>query len=161
MDNTQETSIELTDLAYLAGLIDGEGCIAIQKSKQNGRPTYAINFKVTNSDPNIVDRVQSIMLGLGVNPYIREKNNQDRPEWKSWFDIYLTKGSNIQTVLRAVLPYLVGKRARAFIMLRYIDKMIDKEVAFQTMKTYNSKGGPSETTREAPAVRDEDIVHAN
>lgn len=157
MDNKHATP---TDLAYLAGIVDGEGCIAIQKANWQGKWQYAVNMKVTNSDPNIIEHIQSIYLALNVNPLVREKNNQDKPQWKSWFDLYLTKQSAIKTVLEAILPYMIGKKARAIIMLRYIDKTIEREDAFQALKTLNHKGEPSETTRETPVIQDEDIVHA-
>jgi intein/homing endonuclease len=158
MDNQHATP---TDLAYLAGLFDGEGCIRIQRQTLKGKHIgYACNVKITNSDPNIIERAQSIILTLGVNPLIRELDNTKNPQWKSWFDVYLTKQSSMRTVLDAILPYLVGKKARAIIMLRYIDKTIEREEAYLQLKELNHKGEPSETTREAPVKQGEDIVHA-
>lgn len=158
MDNEQATLVEL---GYLAGIMDGEGCIAIQQQKlAGGRTGYGVNVKFTNTDTNIIEKIQSIILKLGVNPLIRIRGNEDNPNWKPWFEVYLTKSQNIQVVLNAILPYLTGKRARAILMLRYIEKQVSREEAFTQMKTYNSKGKSSETTREAPALQGEDIVQA-
>lgn len=148
------------ELGYLAGLMDGEGCIAIQSHRQaNGKMVYGNNVKITNTDANIIEAVQSIYLKLGVNPLVRERGNPDHPEWKAWFEVYLTKQSNIKTILEALLPFLRAKKARALIMLRYINKEIEREEGFALMKQANSKGKPSETTRETPTLLDEDIVH--
>jgi len=159
VDNKQATPQEI---AYVAGLMDGEGCIAIQSQKlANGKVGYAVNVKITNTDPNIIERIQSTYLKLGINPLIRERDNSKNPQWKNWFEVYLTKQSQIQRLLETLLPYLVGKRARATMMLRYITKQICKEEAFHEMKRMNAKGESSETTREAPSVTtDEDIVQA-
>ena len=142
--------------------MDGEGCIAIQQQRTNGRRyNVCVNVKFTNTDMNIIEQVQSIILKLGVNPLIRIRGNEDEPNWKPWFEVYLTKRSNIKIVLEAILPYLRGKRARAIVMLRYINKQIDNDDAFDTMKKLNARGKSSETTREAPITRlDEDIVQA-
>lgn len=158
MDNKHATP---EDLAYLAGLLDGEGCIAIQKCRVKGHLcNYGTNVKITNTDMNIIEKIQSILLSLGINPNIRVRGNENHPRWKSWIEVYLTKRANIKLFLENILPYLVGKKARAIIMLRFIDKQIDYEEAFNKMKVYNKKGGPSETTREAPFNKDEDIVQA-
>ncbi len=150
MDNKHATP---TDLAYLAGLIGGEGSIAMQKSLYKGRWQYAIQMKITNSDPNIIERIQSIYLSLDVNPFLREnKSSEKNPNWKDWFDVYLTKQAHIKVVLDAAMPYLVGKKARAIIMLRFINKEMDREDVFQGLRQLNRKGEPSETTREAPEL---------
>lgn len=162
MDNKHATPI---DLAYLAGLFDGEGCIAIQKCRfKNGSMSYGVNVKVTNTDSNLIEKIQSIYLSLNINPLIRTHYRNQNNSWKDCFDIYLTKRDNIKILLEAILPYLVGKRARAILMLRFIAKEIDRETGFGEMKRLNQKGEPSETTREAPlgtSLVDEDIVHAN
>ena len=158
MDNTHAMPEEL---GYLAGLMDGEGCIAIQQQKlAKGKYAYGVNVKITNTDPNIIETIQSIYLKLGVNPLIRERSNQDVPQWKSWFEVYLTKQAHIKVVLEAILPYLRGKKSRAIIMLRYLDKQLEREDAFLQLRNANSKGKPSETTRETPPQVDEDIVQA-
>jgi intein/homing endonuclease len=165
MDNTHAMPEEI---AYLAGLIDGEGCIAIQKQQlKNNKVGYGVNVKITNTDSNMIEAIQDIYLKLGVNPLIRERGNPDQDNWKAWFEVYLTKQAHIKIVLEAILPYLRTKKARAQMMLRYINKEIDREVGFQFMKQSNSKGKPSETTRETPDFSqnltkyflDEDIVH--
>lgn len=160
MENEQATPAEI---GYLAGLYDGEGCIAIQQQCKNGkRFNVCVNVKITNSDMNIIEAVQSILLKLGVNPLIRERGNPENPNWKAWFEVYLTKRSHIKRVLEVVLPYLRGKRARAIVMLRFIDNHIDGDDAFMSMKELNRKGKSSEAIRETPMslTLDEDMVHA-
>lgn len=154
MDNTQATPYEI---GYLAAMIDGEGCIAIQKSTATA---YSINLKVTNTDEHIIHKVQSIMIKLGVNPLIRDRVNTNNPQWKGWMEVYLTKRENVKKILETVLPHLEGKRPRALMMLQFIDRTIDREEAFWKMKELNKKGKSSETTREAPQkFVGEDIVH--
>ena len=154
MDNTQATPTDF-DLGYLCGMIDGEGCIAIQK---NGN-SYGVNLKVTNTDESNIEAVQTILLKLGVNPLIRDRINTGNPKWKGWMEVYLTKKSLIKKVLETILPHLKGKKARATIMLRFINNEIAREEAYWKMKDLNRKGQSPETIRETPDSLDEDIVH--
>ena len=156
MDN-QHATLQDTDLAYLAGIIDGEGWVGLQKVLARQRFTvYHPYLRVTNTDPNIIERVQSIWEGLGTNGHIYESGPQ-KPSvtnGKTVLYIQLQKQAPIKTVLEAVMPYLVGKKARAAMLLRFLNKTVDREEAFTEIKRMNKKGidksEQSETTREAP-----------
>jgi hypothetical protein len=167
MDNKQATP---TDLAYLAGIIDGEGWIGLQKRLDRRWVTYKPALRITNTDPNIINRVYEIWEGLGVSGHIYE-NTQDPSvsNGKTIMNLQLNKQSVIKTVIEAVIPFLVGKKARAIMLLRFLDKSVDREEAYQSIKAANKKGvgESSETTRETlemigtinnPVVLSEDIV---
>jgi hypothetical protein len=151
-----------TDLAWLAGIIDGEGWIGLQKHivPKNKCVAYSPHFRVTNSDLNIINRTQEILNSIGLNPYLKQQLHIEGR--KTVYHLNLHKQANLKVIYEAVLPYLVGKKARAEMMLRYINKTIDREIAYQELKKANQRGKPSETTREAPLVvfEDEDIVQA-
>ena len=51
-----------TDIAYIAGFFDGEGCIRIKKASQGGN-SYYIWVAITNSNKGILDMVASIFGG--------------------------------------------------------------------------------------------------
>jgi len=48
-----------TRLSYIAGFIDGEGCIRIKKSNQSGN-SYYITVHVTNSDKKPLALIESV-----------------------------------------------------------------------------------------------------
>jgi hypothetical protein len=157
MDNQQATPI---DLAYFAGIIDGEGWIGLQKHivPKNKCIAYSPHFRVTNTDLNIIGRIQGILNLMGINPYLKQQVHVNG--CKTVYHLNLHKKDHLKTVYESTLPYLVGKKARAEIMLRYIERSIDREEAYLEIKKANQKGESSETTREAPLVMDEDIVQA-
>lgn len=170
MDNKQATLHE-TDLAYLAGIIDGEGWVGLQKRIMGKWVTYKPALRITNTDANIINRVYEIWEMLGVTGHIYEnEQNPSITNGKMIMNLQLNKQSVIKVVLESVIPYLVGKKARAIMLLRFLDKTVDREEAFQAIKTANQKGIPrfptgvgesSEATREAPVAElDEDMVHS-
>jgi len=151
-----------TSLAWLAGLFDGEGSIQIRKDHRVRSGRFTPRVTLASTDPNIIERVQSIMMQLGVTPHVYE---QDRAEYKKvCFHIQTNKRAHVRAFINAVLPYLVGKRARALMMLRFLDSLDKRDVSeseavFTELKVANRRGGPSETTRETPRTG-EDIVRA-
>lgn len=148
MDNKQATQ---TDLAYLAGIIDGEGWIGLQKRLDRRWITYKPALRVTNTDANIINRVYEIWEAIGVSGHIYEnEQNPSVPNGKQIMNLQLNKAVDIQKILEQVIPYLVGKKARATMLVRFLTKTVDREEAFQAMKSMNRKGVvvSSETTRE-------------
>lgn len=146
MDNKQATP---TDLAYFAGIVDGEGWIGLQKHFVKGKFTaYSPHVRVINTDPNIIERIQSIWASLGIEPYLNEQQ-PSTGNGKIVLYVEIHKQSLIKKTLEAILPYLVGKKARATMLLRFIDKTMDREEAYQGIRKANQKGVSSETTREA------------
>ncbi len=102
MDNQQE--ISQAQLAYLGGLIDGEGCVAVTVQTKHGRvgKTFQIvpHISFTNTEKVLVDEYVAILESLDVARYIahREQHGRNAESWS-----VVTKG-----LKRAVklLPYL-------------------------------------------------------
>jgi hypothetical protein len=167
MDNQQATSSE-TDLAYFAGIIDGEGWIGLQKRFERNRfTTYKPTIRVTNTDANIIERIQEIWLKLGVNGHLYETTQGPSvANGKPVMYLQIQKQTLLKKTLEAVLPYLVGKRARAAMLLRFVDKTVDREEAYQMIRAANQKGvlrGESSEAKSDPSndrfILEEDMVH--
>lgn len=166
MDNKQAT-LKDTDLAYLAGIVDGEGWIGLQKRLLKQWVTYKPALRVTNTDANLINRIYEIWEMIGVSGHIYENEmSPSVPNGKQIMNLQLNKQSDILKVLDSIIPYLVAKKARAIMLKRFLEKTVDREEAYLAIKAANRKGIPldqresSETTREAPAVQGEDIVHS-
>jgi hypothetical protein len=105
---------KIEDLAWQAGIVDGEGTITIQKQWRDGRPSPAFRaiVNVTNTDHRIV-RPFKTWWGGGVHP-----RHEKRKE-KNWKDSYAwhCPDSQVVTFLKAILPYLRGKKAQANLLM--------------------------------------------
>lgn len=104
-------------LAYLAGVIDGEGCIAIRKSKRTGScksTRYAAAVTVGNTSRVLIEQLVGT-FGVGCVTY--------RYPTKTKRACYLWSLSSrgARDVLRAVQPYLIVKREQAAVLLEFID----------------------------------------
>tara|TARA_Y100001951_G_C11106399_1_gene164981 strand:+ start:39 stop:467 length:429 start_codon:yes stop_codon:yes gene_type:complete len=80
------------DIAYIAGLFDGEGCVQykqyIETKKKHKGPgtrktkTWRINLEMSMTDELVVKWVHQI-LGVGtVNVNIKNKSPSSKPHWK-------------------------------------------------------------------------------
>jgi hypothetical protein len=100
------------ELAYFAGIIDGEGCISLCTSKKNVNNRYGTQVFIGNTDERLIQWIHSRFGGtLGFRK--RLKPNQ-KDLWTVNFS-----GVTVEPILAAVLPYLVLKREQAALMLEF------------------------------------------
>jgi len=104
---------EELDVAWAAGILEGEGCFSIYISKT--RKKLMIRCKMTDED--IILRLKDV-FSLGAIYVIHPKNTKHRISWE-W---HVGKHSSMEEVINKVLPYL-GKRrsSKAKELLAYID----------------------------------------
>lgn len=95
---------------YLAGLIDGEGCINIVADRRTLRP----RLFVVLSEPGafILEYIQNT---YGGSIYKRESNN---PQWADVYSWQLTGWSKVCYVLRQIKNFLHIKRNQAELVLK-------------------------------------------
>lgn len=109
--------LEPTDIAWAAGIIDGEGCITIygrpgRVSKKGVRAT-ALILNVTNTDPRMLVKLRFMFGGN-----LQKCGGKRRPNQRPCFAWMIT-GKPCAKVLRMVQPYLVVKREQADIGIAY------------------------------------------
>ena len=83
------TQLSQTDIAYIAGLFDGEGTILIKqywekkrKDKPKAYKVWRINMEISMTDESVVRWVHEV-LGVGtVNIRIKNKSPGSKPHWK-------------------------------------------------------------------------------
>jgi len=103
------------DLAYLAGIIDGEGCITIkvQKKPRQNRLTYEVQIMVANTNLKLMDWLKERFDG---NYYTINKKSQRHKTGYLW---HFHK--NKEEVLKKILPYLVFKNEQAELALKVLE----------------------------------------
>jgi hypothetical protein len=129
------------DRAWLAGIIEGEGCIHIHK-RTNGRknPTYGLFLSIHNTNKKMIDRVVQL-TGLGGNiQTTRKDRNFTLYRWNAMSD-------NAKMVLREVYPYLITKRNQARCALHCPSSGKNAEECWDNIKRMHNYKKP---TREYP-----------
>ena len=98
------------DLAWAAGFFDGEGHIAIHRSRQYGKrqPSYSLQIMVAQVDKSLCPRLQSILGGKVTRYAMKQGGNRAPFKW-----VWRVHGQTASQALSDMLPYLVGKREQA------------------------------------------------
>jgi hypothetical protein len=105
-----------TDLAWAAGIIDGEGHIQISRRKLD-KPTrktagWSFCVRVGNTDPRMTDRLWQLFGGSVQGPRFNRLASRPSYEWVAMSAIG-------RHVLEAILPYLVVKHDQAEVAIRF------------------------------------------
>lgn len=114
------------ELAWLAGFWDGEGSITIfSHQEKNGNPKISPTLLAVNTHEETIAHVSDILDRLGTSFHILTKKPHSKKH-KPAIQISTRNRQYIKTVLEAMLPFLVTKKAQAMLTLRYVNKKIEQ-----------------------------------
>lgn len=141
------------DLAYLAGIIDGEGTISIAMRRND--MTFSPWVIVGNTNIEIIKEVKKIVSEI-IGREIRWTSYKPQSaKWKLCYKISVYRHDEVRGLLSAVRPFLRGKTQQANIMLRYLDiapgqhgsseaRMVTERVDLKNQIQFLNKRGPSQ-----------------
>jgi len=107
--------MEETDVAYVAGFMDAEGCICIVKAKTR----YFLKVVVANTNSGALRRVQEVM-NRNVSMY---KDNRKRHSQLFYLAVY---GKSAKSFLERIMPYLRVKKTQALLAVDFQSKVQNK-----------------------------------
>lgn len=129
-DQTEnDSTVEETDIAHLAGVIDAIGRITVHISKDNEykvgyhlHPVVQIHQPISENDP-LIGKLMSYSDEYGVRFSLSEKT---RGEDESGSYVWLCKDpESIERFLEPMVPYLVSNYDRARLMLEEITPRVE------------------------------------
>jgi hypothetical protein len=122
-DNTEQSMMPVqdVDLAWLAGIIDGEGCFTIYGVTRidAGTPSPSANITITNSNCLLLARCKEILDALNIK-YLYNDPKNGHQQGRKVMRIRVKNYSSIQRLIEIILPFLVGKADQAKIMLEFV-----------------------------------------
>ncbi len=128
-ENVRVSQLTSTDAAYLAGLFDGEGCLALtltsRKRRRDGSSvvTVGIVFTIVNTNRPVLDWcVQAIGKGL----VVQVKSTQANPRNLPTFRYNLDCKDDIFNVVHQINPHLKIKAKQAEACLAYLRSRVGK-----------------------------------
>ena len=139
------------DYAYIAGIIDGEGCIDLFKRKS---AKYVAGYQlapritVTNTDICLLEYIKDFTNLGTISTYERP----NKPHWKRAHLWQLYGSDNIKFFLESLLPYLRVKKQQACLLISFVsktskhhqglsdDERKEQQIIFDQMKLLNKKG---------------------
>ena len=106
--------MELTDLAYVAGIVDGEGCIDITHRTRPGHkyPDFVLRVTVTSTDLWLCQ-----MLKIGFGGKVSERSKLRITRQRTW-DWHIERG-HAGDFLKLILPYLHLKKPQAEVGIKF------------------------------------------
>jgi hypothetical protein len=115
-DNQRQTS-----WAYVAGILDADGCFMIMKNNCKGprrkNISYIPGIKVAMIEP---EAIEFISKALGFGHFKLESARKDRPNSKPLYQWYLRNRKEGALFLIKVIPYLKVKKNRAIFLLEFM-----------------------------------------
>lgn len=133
-----------TQLAWLAGFLEGEGSLLMsaqqrsENEKGNRIPKIATEVRIYNTDARLIRKCVEIIRQIGIEPWLEEREQKPmlKPgggEYKSvdpMLAIKIAKPTEAVVFLRAIRPWLFGSKAdRADLMLEFLERRIARIVA--------------------------------
>lgn len=122
--------IKNVDLAYTAGMIDSDGCIAINRSHKGYRH-FCPWVQIAQIDSEGLKYIEKIFNFLKYSNFCKDNKRK--------FHRLLIVGSKCQIILKQILPYLKIKKKQALIVIK-LCKLIDNR--------YKTKIGKGKDTRK-------------
>lgn len=163
-------------LAYLAGIIDGEGTIAILKRRKETRKTivmrsdsYQLQVFVTNTNEDLMVWLLNTFGGSKSH----HKGDKRNPNSKRWF-VWYVSGYNAIKILRKIEPYLIIKHKNAEVAFEFYERcikrsrhgvqkpkwLVDKsEMYYQEMKALNKTGVNNVEHTHKPSLKNTSPLH--
>lgn len=110
-------SYTIAELAYLAGIIDGEGSLTIgnySSNKKSGVLHYQTTLQINNTDEGLIQWIHKTFGGNIVHYTAKQTPKNSRMAVFRW----IANGERLTHICELILPYVIVKRRQVEIMLR-------------------------------------------
>jgi len=97
------------DIAYIAGFVDGEGCIRLKRANQGGN-SYYVTLQITNSNEDILEFIRQLFGG--------QIGFQEKASNKVIYQYRLTSAEAVGA-LKLLYPFLREKRTQAHMAILF------------------------------------------
>jgi hypothetical protein len=101
-----------TELAYMAGFVDGDGSVTLKKGYERRNKTPVLLF--TNTSPTIMNWLEQRLPPVNLVRYTRTVLNRAPAHWLG------VHGLTHRPLYEALLPYLVIKKPQMELLLEWI-----------------------------------------
>lgn len=132
MGNQQATSYQL---AWLAGIWDGEGTFSILYQRKRHGDAYIARVTLSNTDIAMINEILKILDSYNISGHLW-KEEPRKKQHKASYHITINKLKNVKKCAELMLPYLVNKKPNAEIIIRFVNSRLKyKKKPIQDKKT--------------------------
>ncbi len=134
--------------AYIAGFVDGEGCIGVNRVKaktvkSNGGYTYKVRLRVSNTNKEIIEWLYK---SFGGSFYVSRRENNLNKNHKVAYD-WAIADQKAKIFLEKIKPYLKIKKEQAEIAIK-VAKLKDRQRSGQIVKGFQGVKGKKKSDWE-------------
>lgn len=115
--NQQITSHQL---AWLAGIWDGEGTLMIHYTNRN---YYVGRATLTNTSVIMINEIVKILDDYGIKGHIFLEDRKVKNH-KKCYHLTINKLLNVKKLIELMSPYLIVKKAHSELLLRFIESRL-------------------------------------
>lgn len=121
MDNTMDNQqVTLTNLAWLAGIWDGEGTFSIYE--HNG--FYSGRLTLSNTSEEMIYEIVRILDSYEIYGHIFKETKSRKPNHKKAYHLTFNKMESVKKACELMIPYLIVKKARAQLVKRFVESRL-------------------------------------
>ena len=111
------------ELAYLAGIIDGEGCISVTIShRHSGYGKFRIQVSISNTNLKLIEKCKQIVgfgsIGKRTGSHIGKR---------TVYKLELSKYKKLYELLPKLIPFLIDKKRKAELTFELIKEKMKHE----------------------------------
>jgi hypothetical protein len=131
-DETISRELLETDLAWLAGIVDGEAHMLISDHPQasqdkHGFYTKRVRVSINNTDVRMIKRISEIWKALGVTFHYFLRMSRDKNiKHRNALSIESDGKRNMFKILSPIIKYLVSKQDQAQVCLDYVEYRMNR-----------------------------------
>ena len=143
------------NVMWLAGFIDGEGCIGFNKISGK-KDHHSPHLCIVNTHYPTIERVTTILSSLGIRYWVASPTVRQKTKYKQDWQVVVRGLRRIKPMLDLITPYLFTKKAQAEAVLDFVNYRLslspkapygEKELRLIALLHELNHRGPSETTR--------------
>lgn len=114
-------------LAWLAGILDGEGYVSVQETRTfrraRGYTERSLQFQIRigNTDLAMINEMRSILDTMGIGFHLGSSKSKN-PKHKLCFYLIVHGRPRVERLLRAVVSWLITKRPHAELILAIAER---------------------------------------
>jgi len=145
LENVVENRLSNTELAYLAGIIDGEGSLILErrlkdKKKYPGYHCYTPLIMVTNTNKEMLLWVAekfSRYSKTTVKVYNKNPPSYAGLNRKQAYYVVIT-GFKLRSILTNLMPYLICKREQAQLLIKWVKQREHLQYCLNERRPYGA-----------------------
>jgi hypothetical protein len=108
------------DLAWLAGITDGEGCLSVKGFRGARKTATSVSYVLCNTSKPMIDRAAKILDAIGVRyGAVRKVWKGDRAtRWQYWIEV--SRKHDLLRLMEILTPYLTAKQIEAEVLVWFL-----------------------------------------